>query len=220
MITSAVSLCIGVAFETQTLQSQSMPNNELDVLATVLRAQAKRLGERPLLIATKTFDTGPMTVLAVPPTPIQKAAHQVELPYLLPPATRLAEARELAAAYNQGLLLAARPVSDHAVFSFPHRLLNDSLVEQFEALYPGGNVYSKDLEKKRRAVSSRYRLFFDGSTTLWRVSRVAYAAGGALAVVGLRSSGGGFYSESWAVLERSGNMWDSLNWGSSVVTFA
>ncbi len=132
--------------------------------------------------------------------------------YLVPPAERMAEAKELADAYNRSLAGTAPVIAESTVFNFPHRLLDDQTVTQFEALYPGGNVYSEELESKRRAVSSRYRLFFDGSTTVWRASRVAFAAGGALALVGLRSLGGSCWSELWQVLERSQGAWHNLHW--------
>ena len=218
VLRSGVYGCLAVVIKQSSLLAQSLPPGDLDVIATVLRAQADQHGKRPVLIATEPFSTGPMTVLAKKPLPIEVAAHKVELPYLLPPTERITEAEELTAAYNRSLERAALPITKSAAFDFPHRLLDDQVVSQFEALYPGGNVYSEELERKRRAVSSRYRLFFDGSSTLWRVSRVAFASGGAVAVVGLRSSGGSCWSEDWQVLERSQGVWHSLHWGGGRVT--
>ncbi len=212
--------CVSVAVRPLSLPSQPLPSDSLEVIVTVLKAQYNRNSKHPLLIARTPFSTGRMTVLATRPTALQRATHQVELPYLAPPAERVSEAEALAAAYNDSLQVQATFLEDTPAFNFPVRLLDKEAVSQFQALYPGGNVYSPKLEKRRRAVSRRYQLLFDGSTTIWEVSRVAFASSGTLAVVGLRSSGGSCSSESWKVLERLQGAWHDLPWGAELMTCA
>lgn len=126
------------------------------------------------------------------------------------------EANDLAAAYNQRLQRTASPMAADAVFPFPHHILNDAEVTQFQALYPGGGVYSEELERKRRAVPARYRRLFGGTTTLCEVSRVAFTSGDTIAVVGLRSSDSGCSTETWHVLEHTKDEWHGLGWGAGV----
>ena len=184
-------------------------------LLTRLHQDQPRRAE-PLLLMRNPFTTGQMVVTTATYTPLQRATHQAPDLYLDPPEDSVADAKQLAVGYNETLNTRLSLLSDSLRLNFPHVLQDEEDTRQFFALYPQGNVYSRELEVVAKRVPKRYRRLFRGVTSICSVSRVGFNAARTLAVIGVRQQGGSCSSEGWTVLARSAeDDWEPLHWDST-----